>query len=106
MSEHTPTPWHWFQGHLVGPEDKDKGGAPWILRCTDGGEPTPEDAEFIGRVCNSHDDLLAALEGLVDDIMDAGCCHTCSNFAEKDGHKPDCHVPAAIDAIDKARIRG
>ena len=78
---HTALPWHNY------------GGIGSVYRAD--GEPvaeytSPSDAAFIVRACNSHYELLAALEDLVD-------CH--ADYAERDKHE----MAAAIDAIFKAK---
>lgn len=60
---HTPTPWHWKRyktsmGKMMATiGGSDRLGA--MIACV-----KPENAEFIVRACNAHEELLAALEAL------------------------------------------
>lgn len=101
MSEHTPLPWrleqkwHW----VVGPN----GESIARIRRLD---ERPANAEFIVRACNSHDDLLAALErhewfGTDWDTWRCGCCSAEFQDGEERHHDDSC--PTAV-AIAKAKL--
>lgn len=71
---------------------------------------SPEDAKFIVTACNAHEDLLAALESIVDRGFDTGYyCYYCLEKTYGLGdkmtcdHKPDCYWAKARAAIAKAR---
>ena len=81
MAEHTPTPWFLgpTPGYLGGTQYKDDGARhsdPITIRSPAHTEeiatvwtyllPTEANAEFIVRACNSHDEVLAALERLLE----------------------------------------
>jgi hypothetical protein len=61
---HTELPWKitWFFGtaHIVGNDDA------WAAQCH-----TKEDAAFIVRACNAHDELVAALQAAIEYVPDA-----------------------------------
>lgn len=62
-AHHTPTPWKWNNGNLVGPDGD------IIAEKNDDGSP---DAAFIVKCVNNHDELIAALKQLVRSVpMDA-----------------------------------
>ncbi len=116
MSEHTPTPW--AVGHTLRTRDTQR----WTdeqwernesierrlvfvnFRASDQGRSReriaefrePDDAEFAVRACNSYEDLLAALEGVMDHIEQLNRGHASSLLS------PD-RLDKARAAIDKAR---
>ena len=125
MSEHTPLPWH-----LERPEDKlihvprdygnphVVGAFPRLCIWADSPVGPSSDCgawkeialvhdkangEFIVRACNSHADLLAALE----EAVPAGptgyvFCRFCNTPDTSKGHFPDCLYTRARAAIKKA----
>ena len=85
MTEHTPKPWRvWdVREGLVITDDtlatrhicEVQGATP---------EEAAANAEFIVRACNTHDDLVRALEVLVKEVLDAGTdCYFCSADCRK-----------------------
>jgi len=70
-TKHTPTPWHLSideDTNEVIPDifDGESEDAIHIAHClSEAGNPT-ENAKFIVRAVNAHDELVAALEGLLD----------------------------------------
>lgn len=73
--EHTPTPWFvctdpqnetWHAGRTIGTEER-TGGRRVADPCLfDADEIAHANAAFIVRAVNNHDDLVAALEALID----------------------------------------
>lgn len=72
---------------------------------------TEENAEFIVRACNAHDDLLAALEGVMEEFNEVAMtcgdkCRLCDGGPDDIGqlkHEADCPLTVAVAAIGKAR---
>ena len=64
MNKHTPTPWKVDGNSDVFSGDPSKGTRKDIA-CIQS-DNYAEDAEFIVRACNAHDDLLEALERIVN----------------------------------------
>lgn len=98
MSEHTPLPW---EAKFV-PAQPSGMSTYEIVRvgCDVAiatvhypGLPLEADAEFIVRAVNSHDDLLAALEGAQWGTEEL--CPSCGAFSQ-DGHGNDCGLASAI----------
>lgn len=81
VAAHTPTPWTTDRFRTVLWVES---GACWVARCL-----YPEDAAFIVRAVNAHDELVAALKGLL--AANGGGVKLC-------GHDYDC-----ICAVDGAR---
>ncbi len=108
MSEHTPLPW-WNESCVIHAAN-DRGGATHPANCTpveflDGDwDRATAGTEFIVLACNSHDGLLAALEGRgceVDRI--APCLRVYSFLSSEPGPyegglyaSPPCATCAAI----------
>lgn len=63
MSEHTKTPWKWMDGFFYGPAHRQ-----WVASATAHHDDTasidisPEDAAFIIKAVNCHDELLTQLK--------------------------------------------
>lgn len=73
-AKHTATPWKWWTSNshmrLTGADGKD-GGVISASIAADGipvVNVTPDDAAFIVRACNAHDDLVTALGAVIDFI--------------------------------------
>ena len=64
MTDHTPTPWHYWPHFDNGVITEDSMGV-HIVRMT--GVNTLANAEFIVRAVNCHDELVKALEAVVRD---------------------------------------
>ena len=62
MSAHTPGPW--FQGQIKGTEHQIFTGEVGVF--IDDAEANPADIAFIVRACNSHEAMLEALKGLLE----------------------------------------
>ncbi len=85
MSEHTPTPWEWEKIENAawsdyGPNLRSVAmGSPKVLSAWGhdawGVDVNDANAEFIVRACNSHDELVSALEAALhalDGLIDKG----------------------------------
>lgn len=116
-TEHTPTPWRWatkddgplMDGKLLGLDNQ-----PIATWTAFHGSKHNTNAEFIVRACNSFDDLLAALKGLVGlitpNVNEADgdrFCMWCDNMSDPDTrepsiHRESCFVGEAEAAIAKA----
>lgn len=98
--EHTPTPWH-----SVATETRfeivDNEGFP-ILRINGGMIPTKIDAGFIVRAVNSHEALVAALDGLFEH-----CTMVHKHWGDGDNRREaDAAIAAARDALAAAVTPG
>lgn len=71
----------------------------WVTE--DGMECQQANAERVALCWNSHSALLEALQGTVDTIAGLNC--DCSIAERASGHKTECGIPAAMEAVDKAR---
>ena len=94
MSEHTPTPYD-FIPDLASGNTKIWADRECLGIIYQQGYPdsSAENADFIVRACNSHDDLLAALE--LAEWGTEGLCGACDHPA-KHQHQPECPVARAI----------
>ncbi len=95
MSEHTPIPWKAHSRYAEILSGLDRNGCVAVFR--DSGLITKAEAmanrDFVLRACNSHDDLLAALE--LAEQGSEGLCPVCLEWYEE--HGSDCKLKAAID---------
>lgn len=66
QTQHTVIPWHVHEEWARIINSADGNGERPICKCA--GPDGSANAEFIVRACNSHADLLAALEGALDTI--------------------------------------
>ncbi len=110
MSEakHTPGPWKAEQVDVLGNDPTrwavlSDGG--WVVASIENGIPGESleteaaNAAYIVRACNAHEDLLAALEAMVDCQDEAGLLEH-----DLDGHEESiCALCMARAAIAKAR---
>ena len=62
MSAHTPGPWRWKGGTLLGPDDRNASFDDCLLRCVIGGEPERKADEHLIAAAP---DLFAAAEALL-----------------------------------------
>lgn len=83
---HTPTPWS-TDGRSVRGKDNERGNGALLFE-VDGYEG---DAEFIVRAVNSHDELVAALNLVLDVVAS---CHRCWELSADDEEKAQ--VEAAL----------
>jgi hypothetical protein len=65
LAEYSPIPWRIGPINYADVYDAD---GEIVALCPKGYETTATNAEFIVRACNSHDELLAALTGLMNAI--------------------------------------
>ena len=102
-SKHTPTPWKankWAPGwEISAPESHYT-----VCRLTDCNNEEAN-AAFIVRACNSHDELLEALKGLLLEVTGAHS-GTSSIFAEELKSGRSFHIAVARAAIAKAEGQG
>ena len=110
MAEHTPLPWFVGKDYYGGISIRTKEtpasnivGDDAIFENTGhgAGDMSPEDAAFIVRAVNAHDELVAALETvewlewIPRDGLGAAFCPFCHAW-KIEGHAPDCHLAAAL----------
>ena len=69
--------------------------------------PNEEDADFIVRACNAHDDLLVALKRLAPEGGDVRLTNRCRFCGEREPgkHTQDCAWVQGRDAIKKAEVQ-
>jgi len=71
-AQHTPTPWHTGEGkaeRIIYAADGFAVADATVFHGLHVESPTAN-AAFIVRACNAHDELVAALKGLLDDMRD------------------------------------
>lgn len=109
-----PLPWKFNQREVT-----DANGECVVFRgvgnCL-GGPPDDSDERtaFMVRAVNAHDDLLAALQGMIEGAVSSSInavhpsgrfCHRCGRNSEKEVHSDNCPVKLAEDAIAKATAK-
>ena len=68
---HTPTPWH-IETKKIHFADIYSLSGVWVAHCESAVADSVKDAAFIVRACNAHDDLVEALEMLMQTCQEEG----------------------------------
>lgn len=67
MTKHTPTPWNVFENTIYGPGTP-KGRNTWLAQCRNLDERAPDNAAFIVRAVNCHEELVSIIDLLLDHV--------------------------------------